>query len=123
MANNFDGNLNSNLDSEQADLTPEELAAIESGLAFVNLDSGDQASLIDSNTDESIELEDVPTDMVGDQAIGGTAPTPDQDLVDEMGAAVGIEMDDRAFLRTTEILESRDDRRWELDPDSSEDYQ
>ena len=60
---------------------------------------------------------------VGDEAIGGTAPTPDQDVVDEIGAAVGLEMDDNAFLRTTEILEERDDRRWDLDPESSEDYQ
>ncbi|MFB2921380.1 MULTISPECIES: DUF6335 family protein [Aerosakkonema] len=61
--------------------------------------------------------------MVGEEAVGGTVATPDQDIVDELGAAVGLEMDDRAFLRTTEILDQRDDRRWELDPSSSEDYQ
>jgi len=60
---------------------------------------------------------------VGDEAVGGTAPTPDQDIVDELGAAVGLEMSDRAFLRTNEILEERDDRRWDLDPMSSEDYE
>ncbi|XWK89595.1 MAG: DUF6335 family protein [Phormidium sp.] len=62
-------------------------------------------------------------DSVGEEAVGGTVATPDQSIVDELGAAVGLEMDDRAFLRTTEILEQRDDRRWELDPTSSEDYQ
>jgi hypothetical protein len=61
--------------------------------------------------------------MVGDEAVGGTVATPDQDIVDEIGAAVGLEMDDNAFLRTNEILEERDDRRWDLDPMSSEDYQ
>ncbi|MBE9227984.1 hypothetical protein IQ264_21410 [Phormidium sp. LEGE 05292] len=59
----------------------------------------------------------------GEEAVGGTVATPDQSIVEELGAAVGLEMDDRAFLRTTEILEQRDDRRWELDPVSSEDYQ
>lgn len=59
----------------------------------------------------------------GEEAVGGTVATPDQSIVDELGTAVGLEMDDRAFLRTTEILEQRDDRRWELDPTSSEDYQ
>lgn len=59
---------------------------------------------------------------VGDESVGGTAPTPDMDIVDELGAAVGLEMDDRAFLRTNEILEGRDNRRWELDPESAEDY-
>jgi hypothetical protein len=61
--------------------------------------------------------------MVGDEAVGGTVATPDQNIVEELGAAVGIEYDDRVFLRTNDILEERDDRRWDLDPMSSEDYQ
>ncbi|QYO62995.1 DUF6335 family protein [Leptolyngbya sp. 7M] len=43
--------------------------------------------------------------VVGDEAVGGTVATPDQDVVDELGAAVGIEMDDRSFLRTGDMLE------------------
>lgn len=62
-------------------------------------------------------------ETAGDEAVGGSTATPDQSVVDELGAAVGLEMDDQAFLRTTEILEERDDRRWELEPSSSEDYQ
>jgi Family of unknown function (DUF6335) len=58
----------------------------------------------------------------GDESVGGTAPTPDMDIVDNLGKAVGLEMDDQAFLRTNEILEQRDNRRWELEPTSSEDY-
>ncbi len=73
-----------------------------------------------SETDSMLTSLDV--DAVGDEAVGGTAPTPDMDIVDELGAAVGLEMDDGAFLRTNEILEARDDRRWELDPEVSEDY-
>lgn len=61
--------------------------------------------------------------MIGDEGVGVTVATPDQDIVDELGAAVGLEMDDQALLRTSEILESCDDRRWELDPMASEDYQ
>jgi hypothetical protein len=59
----------------------------------------------------------------GDEAVGGTVATPDQDVTEEIEAAVGLEMDDRSFLRTQDILEDRDDRRWELDPKSSDDYQ
>jgi Family of unknown function (DUF6335) len=59
----------------------------------------------------------------GEEAVGGTAPTPDQDLVDQLGAAVGIEMDDKTSLGTEETLELRDAKRWELEPKSSEDYQ
>ncbi len=60
---------------------------------------------------------------VGDEAVGGTVSTPDQDIVDEIGAAVGLEMDDPTFLRTNEILKEGDEKCWELDPGSSEDYQ
>jgi hypothetical protein len=62
-------------------------------------------------------------EMVGDEAVGGTVATPDQDIVDDLGKAVGLEYDDRSFLRTNDILGERDDARWELDPSSSEDYQ
>lgn len=58
----------------------------------------------------------------GDESVGGTVSTPDMDVVDELGAAVGLEMDDRSFLRTNDMLEERDARRWELEPTSSEDY-
>ncbi|KZL47752.1 hypothetical protein A2T98_21665 [Nodularia spumigena CENA596] len=61
-------------------------------------------------------------DTVGDEAVGGTAPTPDQNVTDEIGEAVGLPMNDKAFLHTNDILERRDDSRWELDPMSSDDY-
>jgi hypothetical protein len=57
------------------------------------------------------------------EAVGGTAPTPDQSIVEELGAAVGLDYDDGVSLQTNDILESRDSGRWELDPMSSEDYQ
>ncbi|WP_373529739.1 DUF6335 family protein [Nostoc sp.] len=62
-------------------------------------------------------------DAVGDEAVGGSTSTPDKNVTDELGAAVGLEMDDSALLRTNDILEERDGDRWELDPMSSEDYQ
>jgi hypothetical protein len=58
----------------------------------------------------------------GDESVGGTVSTPDMDVVDELGAAVGLEMNERSFLRTNDMLEERDTRRWELEPTSSEDY-
>ncbi|MFN6535769.1 MAG: DUF6335 family protein [Nostoc sp. EkiNYC01] len=62
-------------------------------------------------------------DAVGDEAVGGTAATPDQNVTEDIEAAVGLEMDDFTFLRTNDILEERDGDRWELDPMSAEDYQ
>ncbi|PPS45069.1 DUF6335 family protein [Chroococcidiopsis sp. TS-821] len=62
-------------------------------------------------------------DVAGEEAVGGTAPTPDQNVVDEIGAAVGLDMAEEEYVHTTEVLNIRDDRRWELDPQSSEDYE
>jgi hypothetical protein len=62
-------------------------------------------------------------DAVGDEAVGGSTATPDQNVTEDIEAAVGLEMDDSASLRTNDILEERDGDRWELDPMSSEDFQ
>lgn len=62
-------------------------------------------------------------DAVGDEAVGGSTPTPDQNVTEELEAAVGLEMNDNELLHTNDILERRDDARWELDPMSADDYQ
>ena len=58
----------------------------------------------------------------GDEAPGGDNPTPDQEVVDDIGKALGIEYQDNEELRSGDKLVDRDRRRWELDPASSEDY-
>jgi hypothetical protein len=60
--------------------------------------------------------------FTGDEAPGGDNPTPDQDVVEEIGRAVGIEYDDNEELKSTDKVTSRDKHRWELDPASAEDY-
>ena len=57
-----------------------------------------------------------------DEAPGGDNPTPDQDVVDNIGRAIGIEYQDNEPLKGSEKLLERDKHRWELDPASSEDY-
>ena len=59
---------------------------------------------------------------VGDETVGGSAPTPDQDVVEEIGEALGVTYEDNEPLHTTEKVGERDRKRWELDPASSEDY-
>ena len=58
----------------------------------------------------------------GDEAPGGNNPTPDQDVVDEIGRAVGLEYQDNEELKPGDKVVERDKHRWELDPASSEDY-
>jgi hypothetical protein len=57
----------------------------------------------------------------GDEAPGGDNPTPDQDVVDEIGEALGVEYDDDEELKGAAKIEARDKHRWELDPASKED--
>jgi hypothetical protein len=59
---------------------------------------------------------------VGDEAPGGDNPTPDQDVVDDIGRALGVEYQDNEELKGSDKIVERDKKRWELDPASAEDY-
>jgi hypothetical protein len=59
---------------------------------------------------------------VGDEAPGGDNPTPDQDRVDDIGKALGVQYDDNEELKASDKIAERDKHRWELDPASSDDY-
>jgi hypothetical protein len=57
----------------------------------------------------------------GEEAVGGSEPTPDQDVVDELARALGVEQASDAELHTTdEILRERDRLRWRLDEDAAD---
>ncbi|HXK59260.1 MAG TPA: DUF6335 family protein [Acidobacteriota bacterium] len=58
----------------------------------------------------------------GEEVVGGDNPTPDQDIVEELGEALGVTYQDTEPLRGSEKIQERDEERWELDPASSEDY-
>ena len=58
----------------------------------------------------------------GDEAPGGDNPTPDQDVVEDIGRAIGLEYQDNEELRSGDKVADRDKHRWELDPASAEDY-
>jgi|CXWK01.1.fsa_nt_gi hypothetical protein len=58
---------------------------------------------------------------LGDEAPGGDNMTPDQDRVDDIGKALGVEYADDEELMGGEEIAERDEHRWELDPESKED--
>ena len=60
---------------------------------------------------------------VGDEAPGGDNPTPDQDIVDDIGRAVGVQYEDNEELKGEAKISARDRKRWELDPASSDDWE
>lgn len=58
-------------------------------------------------------------EYVGEETPGGTAPTPDQNSVDEIGRAYGLQDEDSGCLRSAaEVLQRRDRHRVELQPPS-----
>ena len=55
-------------------------------------------------------------ESAGDEAVGGSTATPDQDVVDELGRALGVEQESDAEVRITgDILRERDRSRWHLE--------
>jgi hypothetical protein len=61
-------------------------------------------------------------ESVGDEAPGGDNPTPDQDVVDDLGRALGVEYEDDEELQGGAEISDRDRHRWELDPSSKDDF-
>ena len=72
--------------------------------------------------DETIRVGDPDDDplaneYVGEETPGGSTPTPDQSVVDEIGRAYGLQEEDSGALRSGgEILARRDRHRFELTP-------
>lgn len=60
-------------------------------------------------------------ESIGDEAPGGDNPTPDQDVVDDIGRALGVEYEDDEELQGGAEIKERDRHRWELDPASKDD--
>jgi hypothetical protein len=56
-------------------------------------------------------------EYVGEETPGGSTPTPDQNSVDAIGRAYGLQEEDTGVLRSgAEVLSRRDRRRTELQP-------
>ena len=56
----------------------------------------------------------------GDEAVGGSTATPDQDVVDELGEALGVPQPlDAEVLTSADILKARDRHRWHLERDAA----
>jgi uncharacterized protein DUF6335 len=70
--------------------------------------------------DVDVDLEDAY--FTGEEAPGGDNPTPDQDIVDDIGKALGVTYDDNEELKGSDKVVERDKHRWELDPASAEDF-
>lgn len=59
--------------------------------------------------------------VAGEESVGGSVSTPDQDNVDELGEAAGISYRDDEPLDSDRKILERDRQRWELNPASADD--
>ena len=70
--------------------------------------------------DPDVDIDDAY--FTGEEAPGGDNPTPDQDIVEDIGKALGVTYNDNEELKGADKLVERDKHRWELDPASAEDF-
>lgn len=74
--------------------------------------------LMGSDMDEAWEDDDLGAEGASDEN-----PTLNQDIVEELGNAVGLTYMENEPLHASEKIKARDQSRWELDPASSEGYE
>ncbi len=82
----------------------------------------DLAGSDSSATGGDIDTDQYLAEVSGEEAVGGTTSTPEQNIVDDLARSAGVEIDDKRTLHISEMVEKRDDQRWELDAESAEDY-
>jgi hypothetical protein len=97
-------------------------SAVRTGRAEVAERRLEHAGMSTAITGGDVDVDLENAYFTGDETPGGDNPTPDQDVVDDIGKALGVEYQDNEELRASDKVIERDKHRWELDPASSEDY-
>jgi hypothetical protein len=97
-------------------------SAARTGRAEMTAWREDHATMSPAITGGDVDADVEDAYFTGDEAPGGDNPTPDQDRVDDIGKALGVQYQDAEELQGGDEVAARDKHRWELDPASSEDY-
>jgi hypothetical protein len=97
-------------------------SAAKSGRAEMRDRQAKNTSASPALTAGDVDADWASAEAVGDEAPGGDNPTPDQDVVDEIGRALGVEYADDEELQGGAEIADRDRHRWELDPSSKDDF-
>ncbi len=96
--------------------------AVRTGRAEVAQSLRDHRGMSPAITGGDVDVDVEDAYFTGDEAPGGDNPAPDQDVVDDIGKALGVEYQDNEELKAVDKVTARDRKRWELDPASAEDY-
>jgi hypothetical protein len=113
-------------DWEEEVETDDDVADIFNEAQGLDYGRGDLTRKLRSHTDKNPTLSggDIDADWenadVGEEAVGGQNPTPDQSDVDEIGEAMGVVYRDDEPVDTDDKLGKRDKNPWELNPASAE---
>jgi predicted short-subunit dehydrogenase-like oxidoreductase (DUF2520 family) len=103
---------------KRAKAVPWPVAVLDDGAEIAEM-AGDDAR--PSRTEVTLTGGDVDADWQraassGEEAVGGSVATPDQDVVDELGRALGVEQGlDAPVTTSAEILRARDCHYWHLE--------
>ncbi len=80
----------------------------------------DHADLVVTGGDVDAQFESA--ESSGDESAISSMPTPEVNVVDDIGRSIGVTYEDNEELKVGDKERSRDTHRWELDPASSDDY-
>lgn len=109
-------------EAEVVSISIEELTDRDTGLGHILHQLQDESALGSAPTGGDIDADQYQSKVSGEEAVGGTAPTPDQNVVEDLATSEGIRTPDEHPLRTLRMMQERDAHRWELEPESSDDY-
>jgi len=107
-------------EGRRSDLSPTAIAAEALRTGLIPATAGRRREAIPR--DEAMRVGDpddstLANEYVGEETPGGSSPTPDQNDVDEIGRAYGLQEEDNGALRSAaEVLQRRDRWRSELMP-------
>jgi hypothetical protein len=97
-------------------------SAARSGRAEMAQSARDHRGMSSDITGGDVDVDVEDAYFTGDEAPGGDNPSPDLEVVDDIGKALGVQYDDAEELKSGDKLVERDKHRWEMDPASAEDY-
>ncbi|HEY1910452.1 MAG TPA: DUF6335 family protein [Vicinamibacterales bacterium] len=97
-------------------------SAARSGRAEMAQNARDHRGMSSDITGGDVDVDVEDAYFTGDEAPGGDNPSPDLEVVDDIGKALGVQYDDAEELKSGDKLVERDKHRWEMDPASAEDY-
>ena len=93
----------------------------EAGTSELLREISDRSDVSPRDTGGDVDADWERAQSSGEEAVGGTVATPDQDVVDELARPLGVERStDAEVITSDEILSGRDRKRWRIEQRNDE---